>query len=137
LSEENLAIIREGFRAFAQGEVAALADLLDPEVEWQALEDPTPKHGFDGVLESIAGWFEVWDDFHIDLEELIDAGESVVAVVKERGRVSGSDREVTERFFQVWTMRSGKVIAFREYKTRDEAFEAVGMSDKDARAETA
>jgi uncharacterized protein len=132
LSEENLAIIRRGYHAFRRGELAALADLLDPEVVWKAFEDPTPRHGFDGVLESIAGWFEVWDDFQIEVEELIDGGDNIIAVVKERGRVSGSDREVTERFFQVWTMRSGKVVAFREYKTRHDALEAVGLAGEDA-----
>jgi uncharacterized protein len=134
LSEENLAIIREGYRAFSRGELADLAGLLDPEIEWKAVEDTTPKHGFDGVLESIAGWFEVWDDFHFDLEELIDAGENVIAVAKGRGRVSGSDREVSERFFQVWTVRAGKVVGFHEYKTRDEALKAAGLSQKDAHA---
>ncbi len=109
--------------------MTALAGFLDPDVEWKAVEDPQPKRGFEGVLESLGGWFEVWDEVHVDLEELIDAGNSVVAIVNERGRHAGSESEVSERFFQVWTMRNGKIVTFWEYKTKIDALEAVGLSE--------
>jgi ketosteroid isomerase-like protein len=90
MSQENVDFMREAFGALAAGDVTAPAGLLDPDVEWQAVEDPEPKRGFDGVLESLAGWFEIWDEVHVDLEELIDAGAKVVAIVNERGRDTGS-----------------------------------------------
>jgi uncharacterized protein len=127
LSKENVNLMREGFAAFARGEVNALAELLDPHVAWQALEDPEPKHGFEGVLESLASWFGTWEEVQVDLEELIDGGEHVVASVKERGRIAGSEREITQCFFQVWTIEGGKIVAFREYKTRKEALDAAGV----------
>ena len=129
MSQENIDFMREAFRAFAGGDVTALAGFLDPDVEWKAVEDPQPKRGFEGVLESLAGWFEVWDVVHVDLEELIDAGNSVVAIVNERGRHAGSESEVSERFFQVWTMRNGKIVTFWEYKTKIDALEAAGLSE--------
>src|SRR5690348_4003368 len=105
MSQENVDFMRGAFQAFAEGDVTALAGFLDPDVEWKAVEDPEPKHGFDGVLESLAAWFEIWDKVHVDLEELIDGGIKVVAIVNERGRHAGSQSEVNEHFFQVWTMR--------------------------------
>jgi ketosteroid isomerase-like protein len=104
-----------------------LFELLDPGIEWKAAEDPVAKHGVEGVLESVGAWFQVWDDFHIEPEELIDGGDHVVAVVKESGRVAGSDQQVTQRFFQVWTISEDKIVAFHEYKTRREATEAAGL----------
>jgi ketosteroid isomerase-like protein len=133
MSRDNVAIMRAGFEAFARGELNALAAMLDPNVEWKALEDPEPRRGVEGVLESIAGWFEIWDDVNIELEELIDAGDDVVAVVNERGRVAGSSEEVTQRFFQVWTLSGGSIVAFHEYKTKDEALEAAGSTNAEAR----
>jgi ketosteroid isomerase-like protein len=53
----------------------------------------------------------------------------VIAVVKERGRVPGSDEIVSQRFFQVWTLRDGKISTFREYKTRHEALEAAELTE--------
>ena len=129
MSQENVDFMRQAFHAFESGDLTALAESLHPEVEWKAVEDPVVKIGFDGVLESLAGWFEVWDEVHVDLEELIDAGASVVAVVNMRGRHAGSTSEVSERFFQVWTMRDERIVAFREYKTRTEALEAVGAAE--------
>ena len=134
MSGENVSFMRDAFQAFADGDVPTLAGLLDPEVEWQAAEDPEPKHGFEGVLESLSGWFEVWHETHVDLESLIDGGDNVVAVVKLRGRHADSARELTERFFQVWTIRDGKIVGFHEYKTQREALEAAGLPEQDVTA---
>jgi len=128
MSPENLAIMQGAYDAFDRGEANVLFDLLDPEIEWQAIEDTEAKHGVEGVLESVGAWFQVWDDFHIEPEEFIDQGDRVIAVVKERGRVPGSQEVVSQRFFQVWTMSQGRIVAFREYKTKREALEAVGLS---------
>ena len=129
-------MMREAFRAFANGDLTALAEFLDPDVEWKAVEDPEPRQGFDGVLKSLAGWFEVWDEVHVELEELIDAGANVVAVVNERGRHAGSQSEVNERFFQIWTVSDGKIVAFHEYGTRHDAFEAAGLPGQAAHGDS-
>jgi ketosteroid isomerase-like protein len=135
MSQENVNFMREAFQAFASDDVPALAGLLDPDVEWKAVEDPVPKRGLDGVLQSLGAWYEVWDELRVELEELIDGGSDVVAVVKMRGRHAGSRSEITERFFQVWTIGDGKIVRFHEYKTRHEALEAVGLSEEDAHAD--
>jgi ketosteroid isomerase-like protein len=129
MSQGNVSFMREAFQAFAGGDLTTLAGLLDPNVEWKAVEDPEPKRGFDGVLESLAGWFEVWEEAHVDLEELIDGGTSVVAVVNMRGRHAGSKSEITERFFQVWTINDGRIVRFHEYNTRREALETLELSE--------
>jgi ketosteroid isomerase-like protein len=134
MSPENVAIMREAYAAFDRGEANVLFELLDPEIEWRSLEDTEPKHGTDGVLESVTGWFGVWDDFQIEPEEFIDGGDHVIAVVMERGRVPGSDEVVSQRFFQVWTLVDGKIRAFREYKSQREALAAGGLSEHDVHA---
>ena len=126
----------DAYRAFASEDMSALVEFLDPDVEWKAVEDPEPKRGLSGVLESLAGWYEVWDEMSVDLEELIDAGTSIVAVVNLRGRHAESRREMTERFFQVWTIRHRKIARFHEYRTRHEAFGAVGLSEQDTHADS-
>ena len=136
MSQENVNFMREAFRAFAGEDLSALAGLLDPDVEWKPLEDPEPQHGLEGVLQSLGAWYEVWDEVHMELEELIDAGSSVMAVVRMRGRHAGSQSEVAERFFQIWSISEGKIVRFREFRTRNEALEAVGLSEQDAHADS-
>ena len=129
MSQENVEIVRETYQAFEREDPAVLLGLLAPDIEWQSVEDTEPRQGVDGVVESLSGWFEVWEEFHIQPEQFIDGGQHVIAVVKEWGRVNGSESEVSERFFQVWTMRDGKISRFREYKTKREALEAAGLSE--------
>jgi ketosteroid isomerase-like protein len=129
MSQENIDFMREAFRAFAGADMTTLAGLLDPDLQWKAVEDPEPKRGFDGVLESLGAWYEVWDEVHVELEELIDGGTNVVAVVRIRGRHAGSPSEITQRFFQVWTISEGKIVGFHEYRAKSEAFEAAGLSE--------
>ena len=136
MSQENVEIMREGYRAFSSGEVDGFLSLIDPDIEWKSVEDTEPKRGIDGVIESVGEWFQVWEELHIEQAELIDAGDHVLAVVNERGRLAGIEGEVSERFFQVWTLRGGKIVAFREYKARREAFEAAGLSEQDAHADS-
>jgi ketosteroid isomerase-like protein len=129
MSRQNVEVVRESYKAFMREEPAVLLGLLDPDIEWKSVEDTEPRRGIDGVVESLSGWFEVWEEFHIEPVEFIDGGPHVIAVVKEWGRVKGSESEVSERFFQVWTMRDQKVVAFREYKSRREALDAAGLSE--------
>ena len=129
MSRNNVETMREAYSAFDRGEANLLFDLLHPDIVWEAIEDTEPKHGVEGVLESVGAWFQVWDDFHIEAEDFIDGGDHVIAVVKEQGRVPGSDEVVSQRFFQVWTLSDGKINTFREYKTRAEALAAAELTE--------
>jgi hypothetical protein len=46
-----------------------------------------------------------------------------------RGRHAGSQSEVAERFFQIWSISEGKIVRFHEYRTRHEALKAAGLSE--------
>ena len=133
MSQRNVEILRSAYEAFDSGEANKLFELLDPDIEWQAAEDTEPKHGVEGVLESLGAWFQVWDDLHMEPEEFIDGGDHVVAVVMFRGRVAGSNEQVSQRFFQVWTLRDDRVVAFREYQTRREALDATDAAESAGR----
>ena len=66
MSQENVEIVRESYRAFEREDPAVLLRLLAPDIEWQSVEDTEPRQGVDGVVESLSGWFEVWEEFHIE-----------------------------------------------------------------------
>jgi len=65
----------------------------------------------------------------VEAEELIDAGDQVVALVRGMGRVKDSDVEIDIRYAIVFTIRDGKIAAGREYFTREEALKAAGLSE--------
>jgi len=132
MSQENVELVRRRFEAFNRGDMAAMVELTDPAaVWWDRPDDPvggSPHRGRDACFQHLA---EILEDAELEAnpDEFIDAGPSVVVGVQlvGRGRTSGVSFE--EHEFHVFTLRNGKVIEPREYRERDEALEAVGLSE--------
>jgi ketosteroid isomerase-like protein len=53
----------------------------------------------------------------------------VVAAVRLRGRGRGSGIEVDARFYEVYTLRQGKIVRMDQFTQRSEALEAVGLRE--------
>jgi ketosteroid isomerase-like protein len=79
-----------------------------------------------GLLREFAAAFEDW---RIEPEEIIDAGEQVVAVVRDGGRLRETGDEVYNRFTNLWTFRSGMVTRWKTFTDRGQAFDAAGLSE--------
>ena len=54
-------------------------------------------------------WASAFDELKVTLEEIIDAGDQVVVVAHHQGRGRKSGVEVDTRFYEVYTLREGKV----------------------------
>jgi ketosteroid isomerase-like protein len=65
-----------------------------------------------------------WDDYSMEPERWIDAGDAVVFVFQMTAKRKGSGVEVSRRDAMVWTLRNGSY-----YKSESQALEAVGLSD--------
>ena len=73
---------------------------------------------------------ETWENYRLDVEELIDAGDRVLAVVVRHGRGRVSGAEVSDRIFHVWTFRDGMVVAFDSLRDKAEALALVGLPEQ-------
>jgi ketosteroid isomerase-like protein len=107
-------------------------DLLHPDVRWHTradLPDSATHRGHDGAKALFAQWFGAFDDLRVDVEELIDAGDRVIVVLRLHGRARGSAHEVDMSETHVLTMRDGRVTEIDEYLTKDEALKAVGLEE--------
>ncbi len=144
MSQENVEIVREryavlvdGFAhgSFERGDFDAFFEWIDPEIEWRGPPEfpdlGEPRFGHEGVREYVAILFEAIEDYRMEPEEFIDAGDDRVLVFsREGGRGRGSGAEVvTQPTAHVWTIRNGKAIRMRSYWERAEALEAVGLSE--------
>lgn len=106
--------------------------LLDDYVVWDTRDYPVLDLdgvyvGRDAVIEASRHYWGTWDDYHLDAEELIDAGSSVVVVVRERGRGKGSGAPFDKRWAQVWTFGRGRIIRWEMFPDRAAALEAAGL----------
>ncbi len=105
-------------------------DFMDADFEWHTradLPDPAVYRGPGGAARLMAEWNAAFDDLRVDIEELIDAGDRVVAVLRLRGRLRDSGDEVEMAETHVMTIRDGKATLLREYATKQEALQAEGL----------
>ena len=120
MSQENVEIVR---RFLAVGVEEALA-YADPGIVWNPIEE-SPTRGHDAVRASTARWKGEWDDYKLMPEEFMDKGDVVVVTVRLGGRGRGSGVVVDARFYDVYTLRDGKIVRMDQFAERSEALEAV------------
>ena len=134
MSRENVEIVRSIYSARQRGDIDAAAEFWHPEISWRAVEgapdDVGEMHGIEAARRYIEDWFDTFDDFRSEPEELIDAGDDqVVAVIQIFGRAQSSGIPTEMRYASVSTIRDGKVVRVREYATRAEALKAAGLEE--------
>jgi ketosteroid isomerase-like protein len=70
------------------------------------------------------------EDFRIEIKEIIGVDDShVLVAVRDGGRVRGSDAEIFQLFFHVWTFSEGKIIRESIHTDRHRALEVAGLSE--------
>jgi ketosteroid isomerase-like protein len=77
---------------------------------------------------------EDWDAWTLEVLSFTDAGDRVV--VRHIVHAQGRGPEVSAEFTVVCTMRKGKTFVMEYYWDHNEALEAVGLSEQDARADS-
>ena len=140
MSRENVEIVRKLFEVYNERSFVENQDLIDPAMVWDMsrveLPDATAYIGPSGFLQFIQAWEEGITLERMEAEEVVDAGERVVVMVSHHGQDKASGIEVGQHFAMVWTVRGGRATRMELYRTREEALEAVGLSEQDARADS-
>jgi ketosteroid isomerase-like protein len=127
MSQQNVEIMRRGYERFmASGEIRAHPDLVW-DVSRLGWPDQQIYAGPEGANQFNAEWADAWDDWELEVEDFIDAGEDVVAIVNQRGRSKATGIPVEMRFAQVWTLRDGRAIRMQMYASTEEAVRSVGL----------
>ena len=62
----------------------------------------------------------------LDVHDLTDAGDQVLASLTLRGRGKRSGAETSWEIWHVWTLRNGKVVGHQVFTSQSEALEAAG-----------
>jgi ketosteroid isomerase-like protein len=131
MSEENVEIVRGILDAYLAGDFQTALGRIDPEVEFDLSMRPDGKvyRGHDGIVEGLRTWTGTWEDYSLEITELIDAGEHVIAVDRQSGRGKGSGMLLEHSFSNVYTLRDGKVIRVAVFANREDALRAAGVSE--------
>jgi uncharacterized protein len=128
MSQENVENVRGAFKAWLRGDSEEALAGLHPDIVYKPAQEEAVQ-GLDAVQASWERWQASWQEQEVTLEETIDAGDHVIQAILYRGRGRGSGIEVEGRFFQVLTIKDGKVVRWEEFSHRAEALEAAGLSE--------
>jgi ketosteroid isomerase-like protein len=133
MAHENANVVRAVVDAQQRRDWQAFRRLYDPDIEWEDASglwgDWGIRCGFDEVRDAWVTWFEAFEQVDFQIEELIEAGDKVVAFIRARGRGRESGLVIDQRLPSVWTVRGGRVVRVRGYREAGDALEAAGLHE--------
>jgi ketosteroid isomerase-like protein len=106
-------------------------ELFAPEMEFDVTEVAPDigeiLRGPQAVNEALHSYWATFEEFHVEIEELVHADEGlVITAVRDGGQMKGSDAEVWNRFFHVWTLGDGGIVRLSIHTEKARALEAAG-----------
>ena len=137
MSRENVEIMRRTWEAFSRGDLAEAAEAFAGDVHfdvsrdvWGALVGGGQYRGLEGLGAWLQDLYGAFEDFAMEAEEVIDAGDDqVITVLYARGRGRTSGIEVEHRPGGVSTVHGGKIVRLVWFPSRGEALEAAGLRE--------
>jgi len=116
----NTAIAQQAYDNFKKGDIQALLNLMSDDIIWELPEiEDVPiagsRSGRDAVGEFFAMVARDQDVIVVEPREFVDEGDKVVDLGHYQWRVRDTDREFATDFVHVFTVRNGKIVAFREH----------------------
>ena len=143
MSQENVELVRamwprqiDAVELVADSETRgelALGLAPDVDVSFIANAPGVPElryRGAEGLTEGWRDWLEPYESYHLEVEDVIDAGDEEVLV---RVRVSARTRRdgvlVDHAPAAICTVTGGQIVRVRFYLDTDQALEAVGLRE--------
>jgi ketosteroid isomerase-like protein len=130
MSQENVEIIRRLWLAYVRQDYEASTEALDDAVELSS--DPRANmerglvSGREAVIASIEGFVTSFDDYWCEEpEELIDAGDWVVVVVRSGGRGRTSGVLVSQVWTVAYKLRRGQIVRIEFHPDKREAMTSI------------
>src|SRR2546429_1392684 len=131
MSKENVEIVRSAFAAVNRGDRETAIGLLHPEVVIDATRNvfnPTTYVGMRGIRQWMADTDEIWEQFGLEVSELIDVGDRVVVIGRLFGKGKASGVRVGQPIAGIWTVRDGRIVRGEiGYTDRRVVLKAVGL----------
>ncbi len=134
MARENVEIVRRLLADDLPGLYRMMSvtasDFVWDTTTFDGMPDPGVAHGLDAFIAWLQHWVEPYDEWRIDVEEIVDAGANrVVAVVRQVGRLHDSESWVDMHYGLVYSLENGKIRRAAAYATPEEARAAVGLSE--------
>jgi ketosteroid isomerase-like protein len=132
MSEENVEIVRMAYDAFARRNLEAIGAVMRkhvaPNAEFHSALTGQVYKGVQGAYDLATDLWETLD-YVLAIEEILDRGDRVVAVLRISGTGAGSGVPVSQQVAFVWTFEDEKIVRGKSFTSRADALEAAGLSE--------
>ena len=130
--QENVEVAARLYDLYERGDIDGMLAGMDPDLEFDVsdrLPDEGVFRGREAYRSFLERTFDIWAEFRVEVEELLDAGDAVVALIRSVGVGHGSGVEVEERIAHVAWMRDGTPYRVKVCADRERALEAAGLRE--------
>jgi ketosteroid isomerase-like protein len=97
--------------------------------------EPTTYSGVEGFRQALTDWISPYDDFRLEIDEVIVHNEVLVFLVRQVGKTKHGGVAVETESASVWTVLDGKIRQATFYLDQKEALEAAGIDPGQRRQE--
>lgn len=115
----NVQVIEELYRAFREKDYAAFLCISTEDLEWRQNEGFPGGSVWRGASEVVERVFRAndhrWESFAYDIEQVLDAGSSVVVIGTYSGYHRDSGKSMRAAAVHVYDLRDSKVFRFRMF----------------------
>ena len=131
MSQENVEAGRQFVDAVNRGDTGAALELVHSEVVFEPLRAATEGAfvGHEGLSRFLADTLETFALFRVDLTDVRDLGNRVLAIgtIRVRGRASGVETDIPTASISQY--RDGLLWRYKDYGDDRLALEAAGLSE--------
>ncbi len=121
MASGDVEVVRGLYGAFARGDIGAATAAMAPDIVWLEAEgfayaDGNPYVGPDAVVRGVfARLGGEWNGFAAVIDEILDAGDRVVALGRYTGTFKATGKAINAQVVHVWTLAGGKLAAFQQH----------------------
>ncbi len=132
MNPSNVETLRVGYDALNDGDLDKVLEVIDPEIVWEE-GDASPEAGSHRGRDSFESFFRSWiasfEDFRIQPLEIIERGDTLIAVVRQSGRGKASGIAVEVEIAHTWEIHQGRAIRWQAFRSRGDALKALSRDD--------
>jgi uncharacterized protein len=132
VSEQDVELVRRVFQAINERDVDAMLDAYHPDADLSTLTSELVQgnayRGHSGIREYFSSFADVWEELHLEPEEIRDLGDRILVVGRwsSRGKESGAAVESPAAW--IFAVRDGRIVFTRAYRDAEDALSDLDTS---------
>ena len=136
MASPNVELVRRSYEYFLERrEVPARA--YHPDFVWdmstfEGWPERQVYEGAAGARAFLSDWISQWDNWDLQVRQVLDAGDRVVGILHQRGESKTTGARGDMDFAQVWTVHEGQLLRMEMYADVGEALAQAGLGAAEA-----